>query len=102
MIPRSPAADAGLRFGDVLTALDGQPLTSSPQLQTVISEAEVDQVVRLRVRRSGSEKVRVGCLWRSLGVSVVGVSQHRAETERLVGAVERGEQSTLNVCFYYL
>jgi S1-C subfamily serine protease len=56
VIPRSPAADAGLRFGDVLTALNGVPLTSSPQLQTTIAEAEVDQEVRLRVRRSGGEK----------------------------------------------
>lgn len=74
VIPRSPAADAGLRFGDVLTSLDGQLLTSSPQLQTVISEAEVNQVVRLRVRRSGSEKVRTASMV-CAGVSAAGVSR---------------------------
>jgi PDZ domain-containing secreted protein len=82
VIPRSPAADAGLRFGDVLTALDAQPLTSSPQLQTLISEAEVNQVVRLRVRRSGSEKVSAASV-------VFAWASRRRKTERRVGSNEQ-------------
>lgn len=38
--PRSAAADAGLRAGDVITAIDGQPVTRFTEIRTHVEEAE--------------------------------------------------------------
>ena len=49
--PRSPAAQAGLRKGDVVTALNGQPVRSGAELRARLSVVPVGEQVELRVRR---------------------------------------------------
>jgi serine protease Do len=52
----SPAERAGLKKGDVITQLDGEPVTSTRKLLRLIGEAAPEQAVRLTVSRSGSEQ----------------------------------------------
>ncbi len=47
----TPAAAAGLRWGDVILAVDGQAITSADQLQGLVEQATVGQQIRLQIRR---------------------------------------------------
>ncbi len=50
-IPGGPAANAGLKSGDVVEAIAGRKVGSAQQLQTVVDASRPGQLVRLRVRR---------------------------------------------------
>ncbi|MBU3030999.1 RIP metalloprotease RseP [Paracoccus marinaquae] len=50
--PRSAAADAGLRAGDVVTGIDGQPITRFTQMREMVEAAE-GQPLLLEVWRPG-------------------------------------------------
>ena len=52
--PNSPAADAGLKRGDVITELNGQPVTSSNDLKLKIGELRPGTTVHLKVVRNGT------------------------------------------------
>lgn len=61
--PGGPAADAGLREGDVITSIDGEPVRQSEQLIVTIRTHRPGEEVELTYRRGGSEgeaKVRLG------------------------------------------
>ncbi|AFY60278.1 HhoA/HhoB/HtrA family serine endopeptidase [Synechococcus sp. PCC 6312] len=47
----TPAAGAGLRWGDVITAVDGETITSADQLQGLVDQADVGQQLSLKIRR---------------------------------------------------
>jgi S1-C subfamily serine protease len=51
IVPNSPAASAGLRRGDVITAIDGQNMTASEQLQDLVERSGLNHTLRLTVRR---------------------------------------------------
>ncbi|OMQ14263.1 peptidase S1, partial [Modestobacter sp. VKM Ac-2676] len=58
--PGSPAADAGLRSGDVITAVGNRPITTSTELTAAIRSAEPGDSVTLTVRRdSDTQEVDV-------------------------------------------
>lgn len=52
--PGSPAAVAGLRAGDTLVSLDGQPLGSWEEFLTAMGATEAGQTVTIRVTRDGT------------------------------------------------
>lgn len=52
---RSAADDAGLREGDVIVALDGQPVETFDQLADAIDAKEVGDTVTVTVNRDGEE-----------------------------------------------
>jgi putative serine protease PepD len=54
--PHSPAAAAGLKAGDVVTAFDNKPVTSADDLTALVSAAKAGQKVTVDVRRDGSTK----------------------------------------------
>ena len=51
VVPKSPSAKAGLRRGDVITEIDGQPITSAEQLQRVVENSRIGQPLGLKVQR---------------------------------------------------
>jgi len=51
IVPSSPAANAGLRRGDVITQIDGQAITSADQLQRTVENTQIGQNLRVTVRR---------------------------------------------------
>jgi serine protease Do len=52
----SPAAKAGLKDGDILTALAGKPVEDSHDLQTVVAGLPLNQPVSVTVVRDGERK----------------------------------------------
>ena len=55
-LPGSPAARAGIYYGDIVLSLDGRPTPSwSAFLQASAQRDRADQALRLRIFRSGRE-----------------------------------------------
>lgn len=53
VIPGSGADDAGIRVGDVITAIDGQPVKSIDEVTTTIRSRQVGDVVTVELLREG-------------------------------------------------
>jgi len=63
VVSGAPAADAGLRTGDVVTAIDGKTITGADALVTAVDGKKPGDTVTLKVRRGGSTsdiKVKLG------------------------------------------
>ena len=53
VLPDTPAAEAGIRRGDVIVAIDQTSTTAAEQLQNLVEKSQVGQVLQLKVKRSG-------------------------------------------------
>jgi putative serine protease PepD len=56
VVSGSPAAKAGLKVGDVITAFDGKTVTSADQLTADVSSAKSGEKVTVTVHRKGATK----------------------------------------------
>jgi S1-C subfamily serine protease len=56
VMPNSPAAQAGLRAGDVITAIEGQPVKEGAAVQQAVERSSVGQNLSLTLRRGGREQ----------------------------------------------
>jgi putative serine protease PepD len=54
VVSSGPAADAGVRTGDVVTAMDGKAITGADALVTAVDGKKPGDTVTLKVRRGGS------------------------------------------------
>jgi serine protease Do len=54
-----PAGAAGLQVGDVLTSLDGRPLTEVSDLVEALREKKIGETVEIGYERQGSKKIRI-------------------------------------------
>ncbi|MDO5677837.1 MAG: trypsin-like peptidase domain-containing protein [Propionibacteriaceae bacterium] len=55
VVPGSPAEAAGMQVGDQVTAVDGQPVTSTESLVALVRAGRVGEVMNLTVLRGGKE-----------------------------------------------
>ena len=60
-----PAAQAGVKKGDIILSFDGRPVTTSRMLQRLVADAGVDREVEALISRDGQEittRIRIGRL----------------------------------------
>jgi Do/DeqQ family serine protease len=57
VMAESAAAKAGLQEGDVIVALDGEPVTGSSQLRNAVGQSKPGVSVRLTLLRDGRERI---------------------------------------------
>jgi Do/DeqQ family serine protease len=65
VMPNSPAAQAGLRAGDVITAMGDQPVKDSEAVQQAVESSSLGQNLSITIQRNGREQtidVRPGSL----------------------------------------
>jgi putative serine protease PepD len=53
VVPGSGAAEAGLQPGDVIVAIDGQPVTSSTDVGAIIRNREAGEMLTIEIERQG-------------------------------------------------
>jgi S1-C subfamily serine protease len=51
VLQNTPAEQAGLRRGDVITEIDGQAVATAEQLQQIVENSQVGQVLKVQVQR---------------------------------------------------
>ncbi len=56
IVPGSPADKAGLRWGDVLTKFQGEPILNGPSFRNLISTSDIGKPFELTYFREGKEK----------------------------------------------
>ncbi|HOO60866.1 MAG TPA: trypsin-like peptidase domain-containing protein [Bacillota bacterium] len=54
LYPDGPAEEAGLLVGDIITEIDGEPITANTQLQTIRDQHEVGDELEFTIFRDGS------------------------------------------------
>jgi serine protease Do/serine protease DegQ len=79
----SPAAQAGLRKGDVVVALNGRPVRGAAELRARLGVVPVGESIELQVRRGGETRV----VKAKVGAIEAGGASGGAALQELAGAV---------------
>jgi Do/DeqQ family serine protease len=85
VVPGSPAAKAGIKSGDVITNLDGNPITGSSDLRISIGEKAPGTTIRLTLLRNGKELKLAATLESQKAASAPAAAATRQEMAFLSG-----------------
>src|SRR5216110_779653 len=83
----SPAKKAGIELGDVIVALDGQPIDNTPQLQQKVAFKKPGESVEITVLRQGGER-------KTITVRLARAPSQADSEVASAGAKPKGEAST--------
>src|SRR5947207_3137190 len=83
----SPAKKAGIQLGDVIVALDGQPIDNTPQLQQKVAFKKPGESVEITVLRQGGER-------KTITVRLARAPSEADSEVASAGAKPKGEAST--------
>ena len=109
VLPKSPAAGAGLRSGDVILEIDGHAAPTPKHIERTISLRSAGETIRLKVRRTTRELVVSAWRDHALNDAIekkildryggwLTVEHHRARIDRLLYPDEKGAtQAALRV-----
>ena len=92
VMPDSPAAQAGLQTGDVITAFDGQPVATSQDLPGMVAATPVDQDVTVTVQRQG-QPLELAVTVGKMHTETAQVSQSRESGRGSLGLYLRDRQA---------
>jgi Do/DeqQ family serine protease len=53
VVPDSPAAQGGMRRGDVITAIDGKSINTAESLQSAVENTEIGKPIKIQIQRGG-------------------------------------------------
>ena len=56
VVPRSPAALAGLRAGDVIQSINNQSVTNTEQVQKIVEKSSIGQALAVQIKRRGQTR----------------------------------------------
>jgi hypothetical protein len=56
VVSNSPAEAAGLKVGDIVTAVDDTPIATAKEMSAAVAKAKIGQTIKLRVVRDGAEQ----------------------------------------------
>jgi S1-C subfamily serine protease len=57
VVPNSPAANAGIRRGDVIVQIDNKAITTAEQLQGVVEDSRLGEMLQVKVQRGNQTQV---------------------------------------------
>jgi serine protease Do len=106
VIEDSPAAEAGLKRGDIITRIDGDKVGTLAEFRNRIAMTEPGRVIRLRILRAGDEELikatigelsgdQVGASTESGSASSLGLSLETLTSDLAARLGYQGEQGVL-------
>ncbi|HEX6987200.1 MAG TPA: PDZ domain-containing protein, partial [Planctomycetaceae bacterium] len=88
----SPAADAGLKAGDVLVAIDGRPVTRQAQVLQALGPKYAGETVEVTVKREGEETTMTVTLEKPAETSILPEQQPIQQPGKDEGEQAPGER----------
>ncbi|MFZ3340538.1 MAG: trypsin-like peptidase domain-containing protein [Terriglobales bacterium] len=96
--PDSPGSKAGLKTGDVITELDGKPLTDAGELQMLVGQKRPGESIQLDVMREDKPttvSVTLGDLNNTNGGEVAGTAEHKGRWGMSLGDLDQNARQQL-------
>ncbi len=98
--PDTPGAKAGLRTGDVIAELNGQPVTNAGELQMEVGQKSPGETIKLEVMRDGKSTtipVTLEAMGAAKGTATAGAEQGKGRWGVSLGDLNQDERDQLQI-----